>query len=245
MYFVKDNSLLRVISKISYKFSTNAIFILFSIFADQVLTSGEYGRFTILLAIQLLIFNLSDVLNSKFLLGKFSSSNGSNLFNKIFSFKAKWSLPFISLLSLSFLIYAFQWKTILLLIFINFLQILSSTIATYIFSTEKGTTLLLSNAVGSFFCFTYLFANFILLGNFDLTSLLLGILIYRLTEVTFLLFTSNKNLEYSPEKINYNLLREAAPFYLQLVLSIVSAKLFVFFLPLCPSIPGYFTNRNI
>lgn len=224
--------MLKAISKISYKFSTNAIFILFSIFADQVLSSDEFGKFTVLLAIQILIFNISDVFNSKFLLGKFSSFESKGLLSIIFAFKVRWSLLFVSLLSLLFFIYEFSWQIIILLICINYVQILSSTISTYIFSSEKSIKLFLSNAIGSIFCFIYLFAHYIVVGKYYLNSLVIGILIYRLAEIIFLLSSYKKNITFSKSSVSKQFLVESVPFYLQLVLSVISTKLFVFFLPL-------------
>lgn len=223
--------MLQVVSKITYKFATTSIYILFSFIADQVLNRNDFGKFSVIIALQILIFHLSDIINSKYLLGKFSNEDSQNSLKLIFNLKAKWSLLLVSLFSISFYFYQVPIKLIVLLILINYIQILSSTLATYIFSNEKSYKLLISNLVGSVSCFVYLILNFKFTQFFDVSILIVSILIYRSTELFFLLFAHHKSIKFLRIGINWQVLIESYPFYLQIVLSIISAKVFVLYLP--------------
>jgi O-antigen/teichoic acid export membrane protein len=223
--------LLKKISKISYKFSTNTIYVLFSIIADQLLTSDEFGKFSVFLALQVLLYNLSDVFNFKYLIGVFSKQQSKKNFQNIFSFKLIWGGVIVGLFSCIYFFYDLSWDIILVLFLINYIQLLSSTMATYIFSNEKNVKLLFSNIFGFIVCSIYIYIYYFYNKQFTYEVLFLSILIYRLVEAVYLYFTLNSSFEIIFNGINKQNIKDSFTFYVQLVLSIGSAKLFMLFLP--------------
>ncbi len=223
--------MLNILSKISYKFSTNAIFILYSIIGDLLLSQNIFGKFSIILAIEILIFNISDYFNTRYLLGKFSSKPEKYYLKEILSFKLFWGLLSIIIFSSIFLFYQVPWYWIATLISINYIQILSSTIATYNFANNRNIQILISNIVGMLIAILTIIVYYYFYGIVDIFILLISLLFYRAVEIIVLYnsieFTElNKTYKYTIQD-----LKEALSFYIQLVISMASAKLFMLFLP--------------
>lgn len=222
--------MLNNLSKLSYKFSTNAIFIFYSIIGDLLLNQESFGKFSTIMAIEILIFNISDFFNIRYLLGKFSTDQKNLFLKKIFKFKLTLGIFSIILLSPIFLIYKIPWYYIIILITINYIQMLTSTIATYVFSNAKDFKLLFSNTVGGLMGIIYIMLDYYIYKNITILTLLISMLFYRIGEMIVLykkeLIVLNVNYKYS-----YNDFKEAFPFYIQLVISMGSAKLFMLFLP--------------
>lgn len=218
------------LSKLSYKFSTNAIFIFYSIVGDLLLNQEAFGKFSIIMAIEILIFNISDFFNIRYLLGKFSTDQKEFFFKKIFKFKLSLGIFSIILLSPIFFAYNIPWYYIIVLIIINYIQMLTSTIATYVFANTTGLKLLFSNTLGAIMGFSYIVINYYIHKNTTIFALLLSMLFYRIGEMIVLyqkeLITFSVSSKYS-----YSDFKEAFPFYIQLVISMGSAKLFMLFLP--------------
>jgi len=223
--------MLNNLSKFSYKFSTNAIFIFYSIIGDILLNQEDFGKFSIIMALEILIFNLSDFFNTKYLLGKFSTYGKNEIFKKIFTIKLSIGLVSIILLSTLFFFYDIQWYLIVLLLIINYIQILSSTIATYIFANKKGIQLLLANSIGFIFGMSILLVYYFIYHTIDITILLISMFLYRIGEIIILYRYHTFKLDIKIKPI-LSEIKEAFPFYIQLVISMASAKLFMLFLPL-------------
>jgi O-antigen/teichoic acid export membrane protein len=222
--------MLNSLSKLSYKFSTNAIFVFYSIIGDLLLTQENFGKFTIIMALEILIFNLSDFFNTKYLLGKFSTSQKNKIFKKIFLIKLYWGFFTIAGLSTLFFFYDISWYLIILLFTINYIQILSSTIATYIFANKKNTQLLIANIIGFIFGLSAFGFYYFINRYIDIDSLLVSMLFYRIGEIITLYQYSNLTLNTKITPIISDI-KEAFPFYIQLIISMASAKLFMLFLP--------------
>ncbi|HIP12769.1 MAG TPA: hypothetical protein EYG73_08635 [Arcobacter sp.] len=223
--------MLNIFSKISYKFSTNAIFILYSIVGDLLLSQEIFGKFSIILAIEILIFNISDYFNTRYLLGKFSSKPEKYYLKEILSFKIFWGLLSIIVFSSIFLFYQVPWYWIAILIAINYIQILSSTIATYNFANNRNIQILISNIIGMLIATLTIILYYYFYGKVDIFILLISLLSYRAVEIVVLynsinLIEVNKTYKYTIQDI-----KEAFSFYIQLVISMASAKLFMLFLP--------------
>jgi len=116
--------MLNHLSKLSYKFSTNAIFIFYSIIGDLLLNQESFGKFSTIMAIEILIFNISDFFNIRYLLGKFSTDQKDFFLKKIFKFKLLLGIFTIALFSPIFFIYNLPWHYIIVLIIINYIQML-------------------------------------------------------------------------------------------------------------------------
>jgi len=222
--------MLNHLSKLSYKFSTNAIFIFYSIIGDLLLSQESFGKFSTIMAIEILIFNISDFFNIRYLLSKFATNQKDFFFKKIFQFKLSLGIFSIVLLSPIFFAYNIPWYYIIVLIVINYVQMLTSTIATYIFTNTKDFKLLFSNIVGAMMGFIYIMVNYYIDKNITIFTLLISMLFYRMGELIVLyqkeLITFSSCYQYS-----YDDIKEAFPFYIQLVISMGSAKLFMLFLP--------------
>lgn len=222
--------MLSTLSKLSYKFSTNAIFILFTIIADILLKSDDFGKFIIIVAIQIMIFNFVDIFNIKYLLGEFSKNYKLHAFNKYFRIKLIFGILSISLCSSIYFIYDIQLNLIVILILTNYLQLLTSTISTYIFINEKNITLFIVNTVAFICALFYLLVQYL---NYNITikEIIYAIFIYRLIEFIIIQVYSKKYLisdKFNLEKKDFI---NVYPFYFQLLLSITSSKLFILFLP--------------
>jgi O-antigen/teichoic acid export membrane protein len=222
--------MLNKLSKLSYKFSTNAIFIFYSIMGDLLLNQEDFGKFSIIMALEILIFNLSDFFNTKYLLGKFSTHGKNEIFKKIFTIKLSIGLLSVIILSTLFFFYNISWQLILLLLSINYIQILSSTMATYIFANKKGIQLLLANTIGFIFGMSTVLSYYLIYSKVNIDILLISMLLYRIGEIIVLYkyHTFTLNVKIKPILPN---IKEAFPFYIQLVISMASAKLFMLFLP--------------
>jgi len=222
--------MLNHLSKLSYKFSTNAIFIFYSIMGDILLNQEVFGKFSIIMALEILIFNLSDFFNTKYLLGKFSTRQKNKIFKKIFLLKFFFGLIIIAFLSTLFFFYEIQWYLIVLLLMINYIQMLSSTIATYIFANKKGIQLLLANSIGFIWGMSTLYFYYFIYHTIDITILLVSMFLYRIGEIIILYRYHTFKLDTKIKPILLEI-KEAFPFYIQLVISMASAKLFMLFLP--------------
>jgi len=222
--------MLNSLSKLSYKFSTNAIFIFYSIMGDLLLNQETFGKFSIIMALEILIFNLSDYFNTKYLLGKFSTHQKNKIFKKIFLLKLSFGLVTITFFSTLFFFYKVPWYLIILLLIINYTQLLSSTMSTYIFANKKGTQLLLANTIGFIFGMTTLLFYYFNSNQINITILLVSMFSYRIGEIIVLYRCHRFKLD-SKIKPIVTEIKEAFPFYIQLVISMASAKLFMLFLP--------------
>jgi hypothetical protein len=221
---------LSTLSKLSYKFSTNAIFILFSIIADILLKNEDFGKFIIIVSIQIMIFNFVDIFNIKYLLGEFSKNYKLYAFNKYFRIKIKFGILLISLCSFIYFIYDIQLNLIVILILTNYLQLLTSTISTYIFINEKNITLFIVNTVSFISALFYLLIEYL---NYDIAikNIIYAIFIYRFTEFIIIQIYSKKYLVSDKFNLEKKDFINVYPFYFQLLLSIGSSKLFILFLP--------------
>jgi len=228
--------LLKIVSKISYKLSINAIYVLFSIVADQLLSPVEFGKFSILLALQILIFNFVDIFNFKYLLGEFSSPLRKIQLKKFFSFKLLWGWLFIGLLTCLYIFYNISFFIVIILFLINYLQLLSSTLATYIFSNENDSKLLVSNGLGFIMSALYISIFYFIEKSFSLEVLFIAILIYRVSELFYLYFIGFSGLKLRISHIDTSIkkkdFKKSFSFYLQIIVSIGGAKLTIIYLPL-------------
>lgn len=228
--------MLKIVSKISYKLSINAIYVLFSIVADQLLSPVEFGKFSILLALQILIFNFVDIFNFKYLLGEFSSPLRKIQLKKFFSFKLLWGWLFIGLLTCLYIFYNISFFIVIILFLINYLQLLSSTLATYIFSNENDSKLLVSNGLGFIMSALYISIFYFIEKSFSLEVLFIAILIYRVSELFYLYFIGFSGLKLRISHIDTSIkkkdFKKSFSFYLQIIVSIGGAKLTIIYLPL-------------
>jgi len=229
------------IGKFSFRAANAGLLVAANALAERMLPSDQFGRVYIMLSLTSILIGTFDYYNQKYLIFIYSNSGiGRNLSILLV---VKLLLIFEVLFILLFLGLEFQGILVgnLLLyvcigIFVVF-SILSQSLSTYIFCTERARHLLYCNIASAIFMvmyFIYIFST----NSIDILFLVVGLIVFRGIEFLYYLIYlgfGRERLLFLPKWAEiYKFIKSNSrgAYYIQWLLSLVSSRISAILLPL-------------